>query len=182
VLGAAASPHTCVWAVNYQVPTQQRGLYNAFWNWQSTFMGFTVNGLGALVGERKLSDSSAYILSIIVVLFPTLPIGMVGLSEAAPDIRKCPLGWWLPEVKRVEPEPTGADLRQKAKLGSRCTPSGAQLCLGDFVSAFAYPPFRWLFVTTVMNTVSFSTAVSSHNSANGLVFPYATSLMFLPKY
>ena len=37
-----------------------------------------------LVGEKMLSRNAAYTLSIIVALFPTLPIGLVGLGERPP--------------------------------------------------------------------------------------------------
>ena len=37
-----------------------------------------------LVGEKMLSRNAAYTLSIIAALFPTLPIGLVGLGERPP--------------------------------------------------------------------------------------------------
>ena len=43
-----------------------------------------VSGLGVLVGEKVLSRNAAYVLSIIAALFPTLPIGLVGLGERPP--------------------------------------------------------------------------------------------------
>ena len=47
-------------------------------------LSLVVSGLGVLVGEKMLSRNAAYTLSIIVALFPTLPIGLVGLGERPP--------------------------------------------------------------------------------------------------
>ena len=92
-----------------------------------------------LVGEKMLSRNAAYTLSIIVALFPTLPIGLVGLGERPPTRER----WWQPEPKAPPklPEPP-------RPCAERCTST-----LADFVSAFKYPPFRWLFITNVRNTV-----------------------------
>jgi len=51
--------------------------------------------------------------------------------------------WWQPEA--VAPPKLPEPPRPCAE---RCTST-----LADFVSAFKYPPFRWLFITNVCNTV-----------------------------
>jgi hypothetical protein len=69
--------------------------------------------------------------------------GLVGLGEAVPTRGR----WWLPEpIKPVAAE------QEKPVASQPCTKKVA-LTIADFVSAFQYPPFRWLFITNVMNTV-----------------------------
>ena len=106
-------------------------------SYQSIVCNLLCSGLGVLVGEKLLSRNSAYMLAITVALFPTLPIGLVGLGECPPTQER----WWQPEPKAPPqlrmPEPT-------KPCSERCT-----VTLADFVSAFKYPPFRWLFITNV---------------------------------
>jgi hypothetical protein len=97
------------------------------------------------VGEKVISYNEAYMLSIAVALFPTLPIGLVGLGERPPTRER----WWQPEPKAPPrlPEP-------EKPCSERCTGT-----LTDFVSAFKYPPFRWLFITNVRKLTSRSALI-----------------------
>lgn len=79
-------------------------------------------------------------MSAFVVFFGA---GLVGLGEAVPTRKR----WWLPEPMK----PVTAE-HEKPVVSQSCTTKVA-LTIADFVSAFQYPPFRWLFITNVMNTV-----------------------------
>ena len=48
-------------------------------------------------------------------------------------------------------KPVAAE-QEKPVASQPCTAKVA-LTIADFVSAFQHPPFRWLFITNVMNTV-----------------------------
>lgn len=83
----SGAPYT---VTNTTVPLEQRGLYNAMWSYQSLLMGFITSGLGAAVGEKYLSQSSAYAISYVVALFPTLPIGTHTCETICCCRRLCP--------------------------------------------------------------------------------------------
>ena len=59
-------------------------------SYQSIACNLLCSGLGVLVGEKMLSRNAAYTLSIIAALFPTLPIGLVGLGERPPTRYRLP--------------------------------------------------------------------------------------------
>jgi hypothetical protein len=74
--------------------------------------------------------------------------GLVGLGEGVPT------GWgwsqwWLPEP--MAPKKTAKE-QQQHEAPPPCTTKVA-LTVQDFVSAFQYPPFRWLFITNMCNAV-----------------------------
>jgi Na+/melibiose symporter-like transporter len=82
----SGAPYTAVFTT---VPTEQRGLYNSLDSWQSLFVQFIVAGLGVLIGEKVLPDGRAYLLIIVLSVFPTIPLGLMGLGESP--------GWWSKE-------------------------------------------------------------------------------------
>ena len=67
---------------------------------------------------------------------PTIPLGLVGLGSRP--------GLWSPEPMAPPPKPPPPGPRPGCGARARAT-------VTDFVSAFRYEPFRWLFVTNVFN-------------------------------
>jgi Na+/melibiose symporter-like transporter len=130
----SGAPYTAIYTET--IPTDQRGVFNAFASYQTIVVGFIISSLGAMMGENHLSDRGAYIISIAVCIFPTIPIGLVGLGEKP--------GWWAPEPMAPPP----VEKQASSGCGVR-----ARLSLADFVSAFQFRPFRWLFITNALNTV-----------------------------
>jgi hypothetical protein len=82
----SGAPYTAVFTL---VPTEQRGLYNSLMSWQGLFTSFIVAAIGVLLGEKVFSNDNAYTLIIALSLFPTIPLGVMGLGEKP--------GWMTPE-------------------------------------------------------------------------------------
>ena len=105
---------------------------------------------------------------------------MVGLGEEPPNRQR----WWHPEPKAPEETEEQKRKRLAADAPTPYSPKvcvklcvkivlllpllvltasqAAKLCMGDFVSAFAHPPFRWLFITMVWtwtHTISYLSCV-----------------------
>jgi hypothetical protein len=147
-------------SVNVTIPKKQRGKYMAFTSWQSMFMGFCTTALGAALGKKMLTSSQVYGIAIALALFPTLPIGIVGLGEKP--------GWC--EKEHMAPKPPPVDPKEAARLALvKKQRLGARICAGlkDFVSAMEYPPFRWMFLATALNSV--------YGMIGGLYFIYWVS-------
>eukprot|EP01048_Picozoa_sp_COSAG05_P010632 COSAG05_NODE_950_length_6467_cov_231.083857_8_plen_410_part_00 len=118
------------------VPIEQRGTYGGYWNWQGLVAILAGGGLGALVGQKIVSTWGAYMLAIGFSLFAIWP-GLVGLGERP--------GCWAAEP--FPPAPAAA----AAAAGNHDTGNSIRRVAADFGSAFAHPPFRWLFLTTALN-------------------------------
>jgi MFS family permease len=116
------------------IPEAQRGTYGAFWNWQGLVATLGGSGLGALVGEGMLTNWGAYAVAIGLALLSIGP-GLVGLGERP--------GCWAPEP-RAPPKVVGVGSRARRGCGLRAL-------LLDFASAFGHAPFRWLFLTNMLN-------------------------------
>ena len=67
--------------------------------------------------------------------------GLVGLGESP--------GCWAPEP--YAPLPSAAEEEERQPRDDRGCCERAAATASDFVSAFRYPPFRWLFVCNVFN-------------------------------
>ena len=50
-------------------------------------MGFCTTALGALLGKKYMTAQQVYGIAIGLALFPTLPIGLIGLGEK-PGLRE----------------------------------------------------------------------------------------------
>lgn len=120
--------------------TEQRGFFNAVQQWQTLFVSFGISALGVLLGEHIISNDIAYWIAIALALFPTIPLGLVGLGESP--------GCWAPEP--FAPLSSAAEEERRQQRDDRCC-KRASATASDFVSAFRYPPFRWLFVCNVFN-------------------------------
>lgn len=83
------------------------------------------------------SNHNAYNLILILSIFPTIPLGLIGLG-ATP-------GFMTPEALAPPKKQLTEAERQKSVLVK------AKETLADFVSAYQFPPFRWLFITNVAN-------------------------------
>ena len=119
---------------------EQRGFFNAVQQWQTLFVSFGVSALGILLGEHVISENNAYWIAIALALFPTIPLGLVGLGESP--------GCWAPEP--YAPVSSVAQEERWHRDDRGCC-QRASATVSDFVSAFKYPPFRWLFVCNVFN-------------------------------
>jgi Na+/melibiose symporter-like transporter len=119
--------------INTAVPKGQRGSYQSYDRWQELFANLGTQGLGVLIGKRLLSKPMAYLLSAVIAVFPTIPLGLIGLGERP--------GCWSKEPVR-----TASIALPTTKL---CTLQRAGATCREFFSAFKHPPFRWLFVATV---------------------------------
>ena len=132
-------------------------------SWQSLFVQFIAAGLGVLIGERVLSDSGAYTLIIALSIFPTIPLGLMGLGESP--------GWWSREPLAPQPGQDAAIKRTETRnpcmklwslatdfVNVRCNGSARSHCgvvlraTASGLQAFKYPPFRWLFITNTLNS------------------------------
>lgn len=129
-------------SVNVTIPKRQRGKYAAFTSWQAMFMGFCTAGLGAALGKNLLTTAEVYAIAIALALFPTLPIGIIGLGEKP--------GCWEKEHLAPPPRPIDAEAAATQQQSQ-----ASKVCAGleDFVSAMKYAPFRWMFVATALNSV-----------------------------
>jgi hypothetical protein len=79
----SGAPYTSIYGI---VPKVQRGTYMAFASWQGMLMGFCTAALGALL-KKNLIAQHVYGIAIGLALFPTLPIGLIGLGEK-PGLRE----------------------------------------------------------------------------------------------
>jgi MFS family permease len=75
--------------------------------------------------------------------------GLVGLGEGPPTRSR----WWLPEP--MAPKKSAKEQQQQEQEQEAPPPCTTRVALTvqDFVSAFQYPPFRWLFITNMCNAV-----------------------------
>ena len=64
--------------INTMIPSEQRGFYSAITQWQGLFVSFIVSGLGVLLGKHLLSNHNAYSLILLLSIFPTIPLGLIG--------------------------------------------------------------------------------------------------------
>lgn len=92
------------------------------------------------MGFPSHSNDTGYLVAIALCYFPTIPLGLVGLGESP--------GCWAPEPYA----PLADDAAEVAAAARRASSSErfSNLAL-DFVSAFKFPPFRWLFITNALN-------------------------------
>eukprot|EP01051_Picozoa_sp_SAG22_P012139 SAG22_NODE_1236_length_5055_cov_12.649593_5_plen_667_part_00 len=147
------------------VPTEQRGVLNSLEQFQALFNSFIVSFIGVLIGEKVLSNGWAYVLCISLSIFPTIPIGLIGLGESPTRPMDMLCGRWAPEVMAPAAADAdsaddggGAAAEPKAPL-AKCSPGWWVGMVEDFTSAHRYPPFRWLFITNAFNTC-YSTTTS----------------------
>ena len=135
----SGAPYTSIFTT---VPTEQRGLYNSLQSWQGLFVSFIVAALGVLLGEKVFSNDNAYTLIIALSIFPTIPLGLMGLGEKP--------GWMTPEP--MAPVLSAEQQEAERNLRRQGVHVRINATFSDFVSAFKYPPFRWLFITNIFNT------------------------------
>eukprot|EP01052_Picozoa_sp_SAG31_P005228 SAG31_NODE_227_length_19818_cov_6.503271_5_plen_318_part_00 len=124
------------------VPTRQRGKLVAFDRIENFLVRLIANGFAVLLGEKLMSRAAAY--AVAVILLPlSIPFGLVGLGERP--------GLWSQEpMAAVKSECVSTAQPLKSEPHSLCARGSA--LVKDFLSAASYPPFLWLFITSMCNS------------------------------